>query len=962
MKQTWTIVIAALFSLLARGAEPGINFLYNGGFEKETNPGLADGWGPFYWDWGFRGETSFYRDLGTLMHLDREEAFEGKKSMRLVLPPSLRQLNIQHPYVSAMVPGKEAVFSACLKTVKGRRAQVRFMMRFVHAPGSPAKTFTVDDQWRRYEMTFKVPKGCIQPWIQLIDGYAVWIDAVKLEHGSRASAFVQFTENRRKNETAAGRRAVPRYRIPVLDKAPALTGTMSDPGWKQALEIKDFYQVKTGAPVTRNRTLVRMFIHGTTLYVAAECDGPNSKPLIRERDGMVWSDDCFELFLDPGNPAVHDDLKTYGSYYHLVFNAAGAVYDSYTGGETRPFNGRIETRTSRTDDRWVCEIAIDLASLNINPVKSGWRFLLGREDHTSNQYSANVPLPQKFHDYDRFAEAEVPSAPVEKLNSIQVRPPELDGSALTLRLKCREKLSAKYELAVSRNRKELLHRTGRLELGKNELTVGFSLPQVEDGQTTVELTVRGDSGERLVRSWTIDSDPGIYFRRSYYTSEKEAELIWNGELPNPDAGADFNGKRVAWRKADGKLIFDLSGVPDGVYPVRIGGHSVMFAKFPAKSNEVKIDRLNNILLVNGKPFIFYGPFLNFGFLQRFALETWVVKELKNRGFNGLVLSISEGYIPGSWGEKNRCLDADGYKKILDVCAAHGLKVIAACFYDHSRSRDYVSVNNPRSLVPKLKDHPALLAWYFCDEPVAAHYRKIWEDYNYTRKADPYHPYLVNVTDQGLATGVVRDKKTGRNPFDIYSLTYYPVGHVSAPNAQLKDTTGLFEKMRAAARKERGVLYHAAQAYGYGTDLWYREPTPAEVSFLVYMPLLYGNTGWQWFGGPAKCPATQRAIESYIPEMRFMAELIGNGGTVNRGEVFASLCGNVLGTLRRYRGRYYLLTVNQTDRELKTRFNLAARLPGKPKTAEVLFERRSHDLLSEDRYGPFQRHVYVFELK
>ena len=51
MKPVWTFLAAVLFSLLLQGAEPGMNFVFNGGFEKETNPGLADGWGPFFWQW-----------------------------------------------------------------------------------------------------------------------------------------------------------------------------------------------------------------------------------------------------------------------------------------------------------------------------------------------------------------------------------------------------------------------------------------------------------------------------------------------------------------------------------------------------------------------------------------------------------------------------------------------------------------------------------------------------------------------------------------------------------------------------------------------------------------------------------------------------------------------------------------------------------------------------------------------
>ena len=966
MKQKWTFVIAALFSVLVQGAEPGTNFIHNGGFENETNPGMADAWGPYFWGWGMRGWLSFYQDLNTIMHVDRAEAFEGRKSMRLLLPNGLRSLSVQHTYVSAMIPGKEAVFSAYMKTVKGGRAQAGFSFRYIYDERPPRKTFKVDDQWRRYEMKFKVPKGAFQPSIVLIDGEVIWIDAVKLEHGNQATAFVPFTKTEKKSEQIVSRAKVPRYQIPVLEKAPELTGTMSDPLWKKGLEIKDFYLVKTGTPVTKNVTNVRMFIHGTTLYLAAECHGPNSEPLIKKRDGTVYSDDCFEFFLDPGNPVVHDDQKMYGSYYHFVFNSAGAVYDVYTGGETHPFNGNIRIKTSRAKDKWIGEIAIDLASLNVNPIKAKWRFMLGREDHTSNQCSAMVPLLrnyQSFHDYERYAEAEVPASVVAKLNSIQARPPELGSRGLALRLQSKDKLSAKYELTVSRNEKPLLQKSGRIQLGTAEQTLRFPLSAGESGQTTVEFAVQSNSGERLVRSWTVSADSGIYFRRNYYTSEKQAELIWNGELPK-DKNADFNGKKVAWRKADGKLLFDLSGVPDGVYSVRIGGRSIPFSKYPPKANEVKIDRLNNILLVNSMPFFFYGPhiFWGLGITPGLSLETWDIKELKRRGFNAFYLDLREGYKSGS---KVLMPDPDMIKKVLDVCAEHGLKVQVGLYGRVPRgagANTWVKVNSPQALVSKLKDHPALLSWCFFDEPTAERRAHIWEDFNFVRKADPYHPIMLNMTSHVLFSDVFRDKKTGQNPYDIVSLTYYPISRTTAPDARLRDQHGEFRRMRDGMRKEHLVMQHAAQAFGYGTDWWDREPTPAEISFLIYMPLLYGNTGWRWFGAPTKCKATEEAIESYVPELNFLAEVIGNGEAMHRGEVFTSLCGNVIGTLRKYQGKYYLLTVSQSEQTVKTRFNLSTLLPGTPEKADVLFEKRSHDLQTDDHYQPFQRHVYVFEVR
>ena len=951
--------LCVIFSASGAGGD-GINHLYNGGFETETNPGMADGWGPFYYNWGVHGETSFYQDLQALIHVDRKEAFEGRNSLRMLLPPGLKELNLQHPFIRSMINGKEAVFSVYMKSFRKGGATVSLWIRFLGSNEPvPAKTFHVDDSWKRYELRFRMPRnGRIQPWIRLTDGI-VWIDGAKLEHGSEATPFdSKKKEEKDINAVAGSSKNIQPCIIPVLDRAPEMTGKMSDPIWEKGLCFNDFYRTKNGGKVTENTTKARMFIHDTTLYIAFECYGRNSVPMMLERDDMVWTDDCVEVFLDPGGNMVHDAEKAYGSYYHFIVNAAGTLHDIYTGGEIKAFDGRIRTKTFRSANQWSAEIAVDLASLHLTPVTESWRFMLAREDHTNHQDCAIVPLPGTFHDYGSFAAAKIDRKVFDKLNAMKAAAPELDGNKLKIRLVTVEKTTGKINVNILRGKTLLLKKEWTQTLdGETVLHVPLSLNSEEP--FTVRFAVRGSNGESLFREWELAKETAVYFRYSYYTDETQAELIWGVPFPSEQETADFNGIKIPWTKKDGSLFFDLKEAPNGNYSVRIGGREIPFEKYPPRRNEVKIDRRNNMLVADGKPFLFYGPFIPFSFAQRFILETTVLPELRQRGFNGITLMIPEGYVPGEWAEANRCWDISWYISVLDACHANGMKVIVFCPFEHQRGKGYISVFNPRTLIPHLKDHPALLAWYISDEPTPEHYQTVWDLYRFTKKNDPYHPVMVNVTDQGLATKVVMDKKTGRNPFDVFSLTFYPVSRVTAPDNRLKDTLPLFDKMREAVRKEHGVLMHAAQAYGYGTDHWYREPTPEEIAFLVYMPLIYGNTGWMWFGGRAKCPATQKAIESYIPELRELAPILGNGVMCSQGRVFQSVCGNVIGTLRKYGKRCYLITVNKMEKAVKTHFNLADAVGPEISPARVLFENRRHDLQTDDLYRPFQRHVYEF---
>ncbi len=935
----------------AKSAPGGINHLWNPGFERETNPGYADGWGPFYYSWPGRGETSNLMDWTTFITVDKSKASEGKNSLRMILPERMKELNCQHPYIRTMANDTDAVWSVYAQSDVPGGGTFTLKIRPLDGGDWLQKTFTVGPEWTRCELPFRTPKtGRFQPWVTLTGGM-IRLDAMQLESGVRATAFRDPQQSRTEEAHTAAKRDVPKFQIPMLSREPELGQLLNDPVWKEAARLAPFYAVRMQTPVKTNETVAFAGIHGSTLYLAAECRGKNRPPLQKERDSQVWTDDSLELFLDPGAPELLTADDAVHSYYHIAINARGAIYDLYHGAVPKPFDGKIRTHAVRTEFGWQVALAVDLAALPHSPVTADWRFNLAREDHTNDQYSSLAPELTNFHDYSGFPRVAIPAPAVEKLNRFSIRKLEAGDGKIVLNV-----ISDKSERA----RISCLAGSREVALSAGANRVEFPMAEVPARlKTTVEIAAA--DGAKTIRNFEVVTAGEQYFRRNFYTNEKEAEIIWRGRpLPPSGAEAKIGSTRIALTVRDRRVFTDITRVPEGKNTFLYGSLSLPFQKLPLQKGEVKIDRATSMLLVEGEPFLLYGPWsIPFGHLTQYLSLDHTLPELKKIGANIVALHIPEGHSgPDSWAAKTRIWDLAVYRKMLDRCQELGLKVYLECTDGYRNiTKDYRQILPFETVVREFRDHPALLMWYIADEPTLAHAPEVWRRYRLLKELDPHHPVMVDLTPHGLASRVITDPVTGENACDVISLTYYPVGCAmnADPERPLGSTSVMFRDMFQLIRANRGVMMHAAQAYGYGTDHWYRTPTPDELEFLVYMPLIYGNRGWGWFGGRAPCRATDDRIWELGDELRRIAPVLGVEGS---GEVLTS--GSVIGILRNDESAWYLITVNTSEKPENATFQLGGELPADCDKVEVLFEKRGFKLsrgILTDRFKPYGRHVY-----
>src|SRR5229473_1637575 len=149
-------------------------------------------------------------------------------------------------------------------------------------------------------------------------------------------------------------------RLPVFEKPPVIDGKLDDDVWKQAVVLKDFYQVQPGDNIAPSKpTEVMLGRDAKFLYIAFHCyDEPDKvRATIPKRDN-IFNDDYVGILFDTFN----DSRKA----YEFDFNPLGVQADGiWTDGQNEDFNPDIvmESKGMLTSDGWTVEAAIPFKSL-----------------------------------------------------------------------------------------------------------------------------------------------------------------------------------------------------------------------------------------------------------------------------------------------------------------------------------------------------------------------------------------------------------------------------------------------------------------------------------------------------------------------------------------------------------------------------------------------------------------------
>ena len=180
-------------------------------------------------------------------------------------------------------------------------------------------------------------------------------------------------------------------RIPRLDTPPVIDGKLDEDVWKQAVVLRDFYQINPGDNIAPSQpTDVFIGYDSRFLYVGVHAfDDPSKvRASVARRDG-VFGEDNVRIFLDTFN----DQRKA----YVLGWNPLGVQQDGIlTEGGNTDFSVDIvmESKGELTTDGWTLEVAIPFKSLRYEAGKDKlWGFHVWRNiDRFNDEIDSWVPI------------------------------------------------------------------------------------------------------------------------------------------------------------------------------------------------------------------------------------------------------------------------------------------------------------------------------------------------------------------------------------------------------------------------------------------------------------------------------------------------------------------------------------------------------------------------------------------
>jgi hypothetical protein len=179
-----------------------------------------------------------------------------------------------------------------------------------------------------------------------------------------------------------------------------IDGRIDEDEWALAEPITNFIQSQPspGAPAT-DQTIVRILYDDRFLYISAVCysddmDNLVVKTLERDFPGQSTRDvDIFGVTLDTF-------LDRRNSFLYLI-NPYGAYRDGQTFNDSRSidfgWDGAMEVRTQRYEDRWTVEMAIPWSSLRFHPAdgEQAWGANFMRRVRRKNEDSYWAPVDRR---------------------------------------------------------------------------------------------------------------------------------------------------------------------------------------------------------------------------------------------------------------------------------------------------------------------------------------------------------------------------------------------------------------------------------------------------------------------------------------------------------------------------------------------------------------------------------------
>lgn len=112
------------------------------------------------------------------------------------------------------------------------------------------------------------------------------------------------------------------YDIYKTSKPIIIDGKIGNREWRDAIWTDEFVDISDSInPTPKYKTKCRMLWDEEYLYIAAYLEEPDLWATLKNHDNIIYNDNDFEVFIDPGNDA--------SNYFEIEINALGTVMDLF---------------------------------------------------------------------------------------------------------------------------------------------------------------------------------------------------------------------------------------------------------------------------------------------------------------------------------------------------------------------------------------------------------------------------------------------------------------------------------------------------------------------------------------------------------------------------------------------------------------------------------------------------------
>lgn len=322
--------------------------------------------------------------------------------------------------------------------------------------------------------------------------------------------------------------STPQLRLPLMQNAPTIDGAIHEDEWEGADRMERF---GSGAALAAQQASFWIGSDGKELFVAVRSETPpggqlltRANPQAGDGDAPTFTDDSVELYVAPQPDAA--DAKV----YQAIFNARGAIYDTLTTPQGAvPWRGRWRVKSSVSDNRWDCEIAIPWSEFGVDGSIPGRSIALrvGRNWQRSADVAQSEwsPLGGAYNIVSTMARVQWDnSAPVVQVLQLQDAP----NSPANIRLRLSNPTAAALRVLAT------------VDMAPQNSATTHSAQTVElpaGGSREIIASSPALGAEPIATHIAVTSPDGqaIYYRRDFSWQIARPATLWN--LPSEVARA-----------------------------------------------------------------------------------------------------------------------------------------------------------------------------------------------------------------------------------------------------------------------------------------------------------------------------------------------------------------------------------------------------------------------------------------